>query len=104
MNTEPVYEVVAPTGRVVRDHVPNNVYPTSLSNRTVGFVWDYLFKGPILFDAIRDLIDAQFTDVRYIDYDYFGDIHGLQSTRVVEELPDKLHAAGVEVAVVAVGA
>jgi hypothetical protein len=99
-----MYEVVAPTGRVVQDDVPVNVHPSTLSNKTIGFVWDYLFKGPILFDAVRRLVDAQFSDVRYIDYEYFGDIHGLDSTRVVEELPDKLHAAGVDVAVVAVGA
>jgi hypothetical protein len=104
MNAEPAYEVFPPTGLVAQDAVPVNRHPSSLSNKTVGFVWDYLFKGPILFDALRELIDAQFAGVRYIDYDYFGDIHGLDSTRVVEELPEKLHAAGVDVAVVAVGA
>ena len=61
MNTEPVYEVVAPTGLVPQDHVPINLYPTSLSEQTIGFVWDYLFKGPVVFDAIRDLIYARFT-------------------------------------------
>jgi hypothetical protein len=104
MTAEPAYEVVAPTGPVVHEDVPHNLHPPSLSDKTVGFVWDYLFKGPILFEAIRGLIDARFSDVRYVDYDYFGDIHGLDSTRVVEELPGKLHAAGVDVAVVAVGA
>jgi hypothetical protein len=104
MSDEPIYRVVAPTGRIVEDEVAVNVHPTSLSSKTIGFVWDHLFMGPVFFDVIRGLINARFSDVRYIDYDYFGDIHGVDSTRVMEELPEKLRAAGVDVAVVAVGA
>jgi hypothetical protein len=48
--------------------------------------------------------EPQFTDVRFVDHAYFGDIHGLDTPRVLEELPDKLRAASVDVAVVAVGA
>jgi hypothetical protein len=104
VETEPVYEVLAPTGWVAQDDIPFNVHPTSLSHRTVAFVWDNLFKGPVLFDAIRQLIDTQFSQVRFVDHEYFGDIHGLDAPQVLEELPDKLRAANVDVAVVAVGA
>jgi hypothetical protein len=104
MNAEPVYEVVAPTGWVAQDGVPVNVHPTSLSNQTVAFIWDYLFKGPVMFDAIRQLIHARFSDVRFVEHEYFGDIHGLDAPEVLERLPDKLRAADVDVAVVAVGA
>jgi hypothetical protein len=104
VETEPVYEVLAPTGWFAQDDIPVNARPTSLSDRTVAFVWDYLFKGPVMFDAIRQLIDTRFSQVRFVDHEYFGDIHGLDAQQVLEELPDKLRAANVDVAVVAVGA
>jgi hypothetical protein len=114
MSSEPAYEVVAPTGWVAENDIPVNLHPTSLSNRTVAFVWDYLFKGPVMFDAIRQLIDARFGQVGFVDHQYFGDIHGLatmqelmrycDAPRVLEGLPEKLRNANVDVAVVAVGA
>jgi hypothetical protein len=104
VETEPVYEVLAPTGWVAQDDIPVNVHPTSLSNQTVAFVWDYLFKGPVMFEAIRQLIDARFSDVRFVEHEYFGDIHGLDAPEILEGLPDKLRAANIDVAVVAVGA
>ena len=104
VDAEPVYEVVAPTGLVPQDPAPINPHPTSLSGKTIGFVWDYLFKGPVVFDAVRHVIDARYTGVRYVDYLHFGDIHGFDSTRVLEELPDKVRIAGIDAAVVAVGA
>src|SRR5262245_33424183 len=103
MEAEPVYEVFAPTGWVAEDDIPVNVHPSSLSNQTVAFVWDHLFKGPVMFDAIRQLIDARFSQVRFVDHEYFGDIHGLDTQQVLEDLPGKLRTAGVDVAVVAVG-
>jgi hypothetical protein len=104
IDAEPVYEVVAPTGLVPQDQVPINPHPTSLSGKTIGFVWDYLFKGPVVFDAVRHLIDDRYTGVRYIDYEHFGDIHGFDSTHVLDELADKVRGAGIDAAVVAVGA
>jgi hypothetical protein len=101
---EPVYEVVAPTGQAVEGDLPANLRPKSLSGKTVGFVWDFLFNGPVLFEAIRGVIHERFAGVRFVDHDYFGDIHGIDSARVLRDLPDKLHEAGVDVAVVAVGA
>jgi hypothetical protein len=101
---EPVYEVLAPTGWVAQDDIPVNLRPKNLSHKTVAFVWDYLFQGPVMFDAVRQLIAARFSQVRFVDHEDFGDIHGLDAPRVLEDLPDKLRAARPDVAVVAVGA
>jgi hypothetical protein len=102
MGEEPVYEVVAPVGRVVREEIPVNAFPADLSNSTVGFVWDYLFKGPILFDAIRNVVDANHAGVRYVDYDYFGNVHC--DPKDLDKLSPLLDAAKVDVAVVGIGA
>ena len=103
MVIEPEYDVVAPTGRMIRKRIPVNVRPASLADKTVGFVWDFLFKGPVLFDAVRRLLGTRFADVRFIDYDYFGDFHFGEKT-ILEGIPDKLVAAGIDVAVVGIGA
>jgi hypothetical protein len=104
VDAEPLYEVVAPTGLVPQDRVPINPHPANLSGKTIGFVWDYLFKGPVVFDAVRHLIDERYTEVRYVDHEHFGDIHGFDSTHVLDELADKVRGAGIDAAVVAVGA
>lgn len=104
MPTEPLYEVVAP---VVGSSDPSSRItpkPQSLSNGKVAFVWDYLFNGPLFFAAIRDQIEASYANVEFVDYERFGNISTIPPAQLEEELPTNLRAAGVDVAVVAVGA
>ena len=107
MATEPIYEGLAPTGRIVSDQVAVPRRPEDLTNKTIAFVWDYLFKGPIIFDAVQELIESRFTGVKFIGYENFPDIHGLHGVevdQVLRELPEQLHHLKADAAVVAVGA
>jgi hypothetical protein len=104
MDQIPRFEVVAPVEDRVDEAVNLNRRPKDLTNKTVGFVWDYLFNGPVFFAAIQRAIDARFANVHFVDYEGFGNISTIDPGQLAEELPRQLRAAGVDVAVVAVGA
>ena len=104
MVPEPRYEVVAPVHHPLSAESKVNPRPPTLDHKTVAFVWDYLFDGPTFFAAIRREIESRYSDVRFLDYEQFGDIEVSEPDKLAEELPAKLHAAGADVAVVAVGA
>lgn len=97
------YRVYSPLGRTVRATIPDNDRPATLDGRRIAFIWDYLFKGPEVFDAIRRDVLKRFPRAAFVDYEVFGDIHGPDS-RILEDLPQRLADNRVDVAVVAVGA
>jgi hypothetical protein len=104
MPEEPVYEVVAPVHDSSDQRSLITPKPQNLSNRKVAFVWDYLFNGPTFFSAIRDQIEASYSNVEFVDYENFGNISTIPPAQLEKQLPSNLRAAGVDVAVVAVGA
>jgi hypothetical protein len=104
MIAEPEFEVVAAAQHGRNESCSANPRPNDLANMTIGFVWDYLFEGPVFFDAIRNLVDSRFPGVRYVGHESFGNISWAQPTEMAEDLPARLRAAGVDLAVVAVGA
>jgi hypothetical protein len=72
----------------------------------VAFVWDYLFRGDEMFDAVRELVESRYRDVTFLGPDVFGNIHGgdAEERDSLAKLPARLKEYGVDVAVVAVGA
>jgi hypothetical protein len=77
-----------------------------LSGKTVGYVWDYLFRGDEMFTAVSELIRSRYQDVTFLGPEVFGNIHGADAEErdSLEKLPARLREYGVDVAVVAVGA
>jgi hypothetical protein len=99
-------EVVAPTGKVVLDHVevPNRL--PDLSGRRIAFIWDYLFKGPEMFAILREEITERYENVSFVDYPTFGNVHGSdpEEKANLEAMSARLAENGVDAAIVAVGA
>lgn len=100
------YDVVWPLGRSRVEEVAANERPLELSGKTIAFIWDYLFKGPEMFGIIKAQLSAEFPDVRYVDYEVFGNIHGSDADEKanLSALPARLREHGVDAAVLAVGA
>ena len=44
-------EVYHPWEKRSGEPIPHNRRPETLDDRTIAFVWDYLFKGPEFFDG-----------------------------------------------------
>lgn len=103
---EPRYEVVWPLARTHEDERPPEQAARldDLAGRRVGFVWDNLFNGDELFDAIRVEMAERYADVSFVGWEVFGNIHAADEDEVVAELPLVLHRTGVDAVVVGVGA
>ena len=101
------YDVVWPLGPKSHSEARAN----SLNQRAVveeglrvGFIWDYLFHGDEMFEAIKTQLLERSPGVTFVDYDRFGNVHGHDEDEVIARLPETLRATEVDAVVVAVGA
>jgi len=101
---EPVYETVWPLGKSVSEQVSLAPPVSDLSGKTVGEVWDWLFKGDAMFSVIRERLRQRYPGINFVDYTVFGNIHGRRERDVVAKLPERLRAQGCEVVISGVGA
>ena len=98
------YEVVSPI-TTQRQQAAAAAPPLSdLGGKRIGFVWDMLFDGDLVFAAIADELASRFTGIEFVGYETFGDIHGADEVQVLEELPDRLRAQRIDAMVAGVGA
>lgn len=105
-NDTPKYDVVWPLGSSRVDRVEPGNMPTDLNGKTIGFIWDFLFRGPEMFDAIKAGILERFPGAKFVDYEIFGNIHGSapEERANLEALPTVLRAHKTDLVVAAVGA
>ncbi|MBI3968137.1 MAG: hypothetical protein HY329_21075 [Chloroflexi bacterium] len=101
---EPVYEVVWPLGRTAIDYVTPNPPITDLNGKTIGELWDWLFKGDEMYSLIRERLRARYPGVKFVDHSAFGNIHGHDADEVLAALPETLRKHGVDAVISSVGA
>jgi hypothetical protein len=103
---EGLYDVVWPLGRTQVEEVSANARLDDLSGKTIAFIWDFLFKGPEMFEIFKEHLSAAFPGVRYVDYQIFGNIHGSDTEEKANlaAMPMRLHDNRVDAAIIAVGA
>jgi hypothetical protein len=75
-----------------------------MTGRRVGFAWDQLFHGDVVFDAIAAELARTIVGVQPVGYEHFGDIHGADERQCLEELPHRLRRHRVDGLVVGIGA
>jgi hypothetical protein len=100
------YDVVWPLGRTRIEEVAPNERPGDLTGKRIAFIWDNLFKGPEMFDMIRQRLSARYDGVSYVDHSVFGNIHATaaEEKAALSEIPDILREHGVDAVITAVGA
>jgi hypothetical protein len=69
---------------------------SSLANKTVGQLWDNLFRGDEIFPILERELTQRFPGVRFVRYDVFGSTHGGDEQRVIAELPARLRERQVD--------
>jgi hypothetical protein len=100
---EGIYEVVWPRGeRTVRTTSLSKRLDT-LEGKTVGQLWDYVFRGDEVFHMIENELSAKFPGIRFMSYDNFGNTHDRDEARVLAELPAKLKECGCDAVISGVG-
>jgi hypothetical protein len=91
-----IYRVVWPRGpRTVQaaDVAPRL---STLAGKTIGQLWDDLFRGDEIFPMLEEELARRFPGVRFVRYDAFGSTHGRHEQRVLAELPEKLQRLEVD--------
>jgi hypothetical protein len=104
MDNQVDFEVYSPLGTSAAQEVAPLDGIVDLNGRTVGYIWDWVFRGDEMFEIISEHLAAQFPDVRFVDHTVFGNMHGPEEREIVAALPGKLHEHGVDAVVVGVGA
>jgi hypothetical protein len=59
------YAVVSPVGQSVFDIKPISPRLANIEGKRIGFEWNLFANGPILADALADLLGRQFAGVRF---------------------------------------
>ncbi len=102
--SEALFDVVCPLGRAAYETRSPNARIADLSNKVVGELWDYLFRGEEIFPILRERLKARFPGVRFVTYEVFGNVHGPQQRELVARVPDLLRKHRVDAVISAVGA
>ena len=53
-------------------------------------LWDYLFKGDQVFDALEEGLKVKFPSVTFIHWSVFGNTHGADERQILADLPKRL--------------
>jgi hypothetical protein len=101
---EPVYDVVWPLAPSAAPAGALAARSADLSGKTVGELWDYLFKGEQMFPLIRRALEARYPGIRFVEYERFGSTHGRDEAELARTLPEQLRANGCDAVISAVGA
>ena len=88
--------VLWPRGRKTVDLRPLAKRLDTLEGKTLGELWDDLFRGDEIFPILREALAARFPGVRFVDYRVFGSTHGAEEHATIAGLPAKLREHGVD--------
>jgi len=75
----------------------------TLEGKTIGWIWDYVFRGNEVFEQLEVSLAALYPGTRFIHWSEFGNTHGSDERKVVAALPAKLKVLGVDAVVSGMG-
>ncbi|MEK7878195.1 MAG: hypothetical protein AAB325_18640 [Pseudomonadota bacterium] len=101
---QPNYEVVWPLGKSHWDKRDLNPGLADLNGKTIAEVWDRVFRGEEIFPVIRAALKKKYPRVRFVEYDTFGDTHGINQKQVLADMPALLRKHEVDAVISGVGA
>jgi hypothetical protein len=75
----------------------------SLAGKTVAQLWDFIFRGDEVFDALEQGLRTRYPDVRFVSWREFGNTHGSDERNVVAAIPQRLKELGVDAVISGMG-
>jgi hypothetical protein len=96
--------VYSPEGKHVTQVYPPLKEVGDLSGKVIAELWDYRFRGDVIFRALRKLLTRRYPDIRFVPFDEFGNTHGAEEDENLARLPEILRAEKVDAVISAVGA
>jgi hypothetical protein len=103
MSTAETYQVVWPRGRQFKKGARLAKRLDSLEGKVVAQLWDWVFKGDKMYDVWERELTKRYPGIKFISWREFGEIHGANEHKVLEELPTKLKQYGVDAVICGVG-
>ncbi len=96
--TEPlgIYETVWPRGAQRQKLESPAPRIADLSGKTIGLVWNFVFRGEEIFPLLQQEIGKRFPGVKFVGPDEFGNTHGSDERQVLADLPARLKEFGVD--------
>ena len=91
-----IYQVVWPRGAQTVTTTELAPRLESLTGKTIGQLWDDLFRGDEIFPILERELARRFPSVRFVRYDVFGSTHAAAEQRVIAELPERLRVLQVD--------
>ncbi|HET7597132.1 MAG TPA: hypothetical protein VFK15_09395 [Burkholderiales bacterium] len=75
----------------------------TLEGKTIGQLWDYVFRGDEVFQFLEEGLKARYPGVRFVSWREFGNTHGSDERDVVAALPAQLREKGVDAVISGMG-
>jgi hypothetical protein len=94
-----LYEVVWPRGERKQALRPLAKRLDTLDGKTVAQLWDYLFAGDEVFDALEETLRAQHPGVKFVSWREFGSTHAVNEKELLASLPQRFKELGVDAAI-----
>ncbi len=88
--------VLWPRGRRTLTARPVAPRLDTLAGKTIGQLWDDLFRGDEIFPVLESALAERFPGVRFVDYRAFGSTHGADEHEVLRRLPARMKELGVD--------
>jgi hypothetical protein len=98
------FEVLWPLARKAKRAESTATAVGDLSGKTVAELWDYIFRGEIIYPAIRERLRERYPGIKFVDYTHFGNIHGPKQRDIVAGLAAKLRELKCDAVISGIGA
>ena len=103
MSESNAYEVVWPRGKMTEAGGKLAKRLDTLEGKVVAELWDWIFKGDVLFDVFEEELAQRYPGVQFVSWKEFGEIHGANEAEVLAALPEKLKQFNVDALICGVG-
>ena len=81
------YRVVWPRSAKTVEAKPLSPRLATLEGKTIGFVWDFLFRGDEIWPHLKEALSARYPSMSFVDHDVFGSTHGEDEHQVLANMP-----------------
>lgn len=102
--TEQRYKVVWPLGKFVSPPIDPAPALLDLNGKTIGEIWDGVFRGDQIYSIINRELRKQFPSIKIVDHKAMGGSHGVGAKEHLDNLSNLLRQYGCDAVVSAVGA
>ena len=89
------YEVVWPRSERMTELRPLAPRLPSLEGVKVAQLWDFLFRGDEVFEALEASLRGRIPGIQFVSWREFGNTHGADEAQILADLPQRLKSLGI---------